>query len=203
MNAVSLAFTVAGVAGILTAIGLVVAAPLILSMIGLQSSTDLLIRYGRWPLLALLLLLGLAVLYRYAPSRRSPKWRWISVGSVVATFTWMIGSGLLSYYLANFGNYDATFGSLGAAIALMIWMWMSTIVVLFGAELNSEIEHLRWPPTARTASKSRWEAEAPRWLTRWGSVDRRAKGGIPDGPSFKYVETAIEADRTISGRKTD
>ena len=141
LNAVSLAFTVAGVAGILTAIGLVVAAPLILSMIGLQSSTDLLIRYGRWPLLAVLLLLGLAVLYRYAPSRRSPKWRWISVGSVVATFTWMIGSGLLSYYLANFGNYDATYGSLGAAIALMIWMWMSTIVVLFGAELNSEIEH--------------------------------------------------------------
>ena len=85
LNAVSLAFTVAGVAGILTAIGLVVAAPLILSMIGLQSSTDLLIRFGRWPLLAVLLLLGLAVLYRYAPSRRSPKWRWISVGSVVAT----------------------------------------------------------------------------------------------------------------------
>jgi membrane protein len=119
-NAVSLAFTVAGVVGILTAIGLVVAAPVILSMIGLQSSTDLLIRFGRWPLLAVLLLIGLAVLYRYAPSRRSPKWRWISVGSIVATFTWMIGSGLLSYYLANFGHYDATYGSLGAAIALMI-----------------------------------------------------------------------------------
>ena len=104
LNAVSLAFTVAGVAGILTAIGLVVAAPVILSTIGLQSSTDLLIRYGRWPLLALLLLLGLAVLYRYAPSRRSPKWRWISVGSVVATITWMIGSALLSFYLANFGR---------------------------------------------------------------------------------------------------
>jgi len=114
---------------------------LLILPIGLQSSTDLLIRYGRWPLLALLLLLGLAVLYRYAPSRRSPKWRWISVGSVIATITWMIGSGLFSYYLATFGNYDATYGSLGAAIALMIWMWMSTIVVLFGAELNSEIEH--------------------------------------------------------------
>ena len=141
LNAVSLAFTVAGVIGILTAIGLVVAAPAILSMIGLKSSTDLLIRFGRWPLLAMLLLFGLAVLYRYAPSRRSPKWRWISVGSVVATITWIIGSALLSYYLANFGHYDATYGSLGAAIALMVWMWMSTIVILFGAELNSEIEH--------------------------------------------------------------
>jgi membrane protein len=55
--------------------------------------------------------------------------------------TWMIGSGLLSFYLANFGHYDATYGSLGATIALMTWMWMSTIVILFGAELNSEIEH--------------------------------------------------------------
>jgi membrane protein len=154
LNAVSLAFTVAGVAGILTAIGLVIAAPVILSMIGLQSSTDLLVRYGRWPLLAILLLMGLAVLYRYAPSRTSPKWRWISVGSVVATFTWMIGSGLLSYYLANFGHYDATYGSLGAAIALMIWMWMSTIVVLFGAELNSEIEH-------QTAADSTTGVEKP------------------------------------------
>jgi len=87
-------------------------------------------------------------------SRTSPKWRWISVGSVVATFTWMIGSGLLSYYLANFGHYDATYGSLGAAIALMIWMWMSTIVVLFGAELNSEIEH-------QTAADSTTGVEKP------------------------------------------
>lgn len=154
LNAVSLAFTVAGVAGVLTAIGLVVAIPVILSVIGLGSSTDLLIRYGRWPVLAVLLLIGLAVLYRLAPSRRSPKWRWISVGSVVATITWMSGSGLLSYYLANFGNYDATYGSLGAAMALMIWMWMSTIVVLFGAELNSEIEH-------QTAAASTASAEKP------------------------------------------
>jgi membrane protein len=110
-------------------------------MVGLGSAVDALIRFGRWPVLGVILLLALAVLYRYAPSRRSPKWRWISVGSVVATITWMIGSGLLSFYLANFGHYDATYGSLGAAIALMTWMWMSMIVVLFGAELNSEIEH--------------------------------------------------------------
>lgn len=141
LNAVSPAFTVGGVVGILTAIGLVIGAPVILKFVGLESSTELLIEIGRWPLLAVLLLLALAVLYRYAPSRRSPKWRWISVGSVLATLTWMAGSGLLSFYLANFGDYDATYGSLGAAIALMMWMWMSTIVILFGAELNSEIEH--------------------------------------------------------------
>jgi len=141
LNAVSLAFTVGAVLATLTAIGFVVVVPILLSMVGLSSSTDSLIRIGRWPALAIMLLLGLAILYQFAPSRRPPKWRWISIGSAVATVTWIIGSGLLSFYLANFGHYDATYGSLGAAIALMIWMWMSTIVVLFGAELNAEIEH--------------------------------------------------------------
>jgi membrane protein len=140
LNAVSLTFTIASVVAILTAGALVIVAPVALQTIGMGALTELLLKFGRWPALAIMLLLALAILYRYAPSRRSPKWRWISVGSVVATLTWMIGSGLLSYYLSNFGHYDATYGSLGAAIALMIWMWMSTIVILFGAELNSEIE---------------------------------------------------------------
>jgi membrane protein len=141
LNAVSLAFTVGGLVAILAAIGLVVAAPIVLSMVGLGWFGDLLLRFGRWPALAAMILAGLAVLYRFAPSRRSPQWKWISVGSVSATVIWLVGSAALSYYLANYGAYDATYGSLGAAIGLMIWMWMSTIVVLLGAELNSEIEH--------------------------------------------------------------
>jgi membrane protein len=141
LNGVSLTFTIAGVIAILTAGALVILAPVALQTIGMGALTESLLRFGRWPVLSILLLLALAILYRYAPSRRSPQWRWISVGSVVATVTWMMGSGLLSYYLSNFGHYDATYGSLGAAIALMIWMWMSTIIILFGAELNSEIEH--------------------------------------------------------------
>lgn len=141
LNAVSLAFTLGSLLAILTVIGLVVAAPIVLSTIGLGAVGDAMLRFGRWPALAAIVLLGLAVLYRYGPSRRTPKWKWISVGSVLATATWLAGSALLSYYLSNYGNYDATYGSLGAAIGLMMWMWMSTIVVLFGAELNSEIEH--------------------------------------------------------------
>lgn len=141
LNAVSLAFTFGGLVAVLVAIGAVVALPIVLSTIGLGSLTDTLFRIGRWPLLILMMLFGLAVLYRYGPSRRSPEWQWLSVGSVFATLTWLAGSAVLSYYLANYANYDATYGSLGAAIGLMIWMWMSTIVVLLGAELNSEIEH--------------------------------------------------------------
>jgi membrane protein len=141
LNAVSLAFTLGSLAAILIAIGLVVAVPVILSIIGLGSVGDALLRFGRWPALAAVVVLGLAVLYRYGPSRQSPKWKWISVGSVLATAIWLTGSALFSYYVSNFANYDATYGSLGAAIGLMMWMWMSTIVILFGAELNSEIEH--------------------------------------------------------------
>ena len=141
LNAVSLAFTFGGLVAIATAIGLVVAAPMILATFGMGSISEFLLKYARWPALAALTALGLAVLYRYGPSRKTPKWKWISVGSAAATVTWLIGSSLLSYYLANYGHYDATYGSLGAAIGLMIWMWMSTIVVLFGAEINSEIEH--------------------------------------------------------------
>ena len=99
------------------------------------------IGYLRWPALFALLILGLAVLYRYGPSRRLAKWGWLTVGSVFAAVAWLAVSSLLSWYLGNFANYNATYGALGAVVALMMWMWLSTIVVLTGAELNAEIEH--------------------------------------------------------------
>jgi membrane protein len=86
-------------------------------------------------------LLALAVLYRYGPSRRIAKWRWISAGSVLATLAWLAVSSAFSWYLADFANYNATYGALGAVVGLMMWMWLSAIVVLIGAEINSEIEH--------------------------------------------------------------
>jgi membrane protein len=141
LNAISLSLTFGALIAVLLAIGSVVALPIVLNAIGLGSITEALLRIGRWPVLVLMMLFGLAVLYRFGPSRRAPQWRWLSVGSVFATATWLAGSALLSFYLANYADYDATYGSLGAAIGLMIWMWMSTIVVLLGAELNSEVEH--------------------------------------------------------------
>ena len=77
-----------------------------------------------------LIILGLAVLYRFGPSRRVAKWRWISVGSVFAGLAWLAVSSLFSWYLGNFANYNATYGALGAVVGLMMWMWLSTIVVL-------------------------------------------------------------------------
>jgi membrane protein len=141
LNAISLGLTFGALVAVLLAIGAVVALPIVLNIIGLGSITEALLRIGRWPVLVLMMLFGLAVLYRFGPCRRAPQWRWLSVGSVFATAAWLAGSAILSFYLANYADYDATYGSLGAAIGLMVWMWMSTIVVLVGAELNSEVEH--------------------------------------------------------------
>jgi membrane protein len=123
------------------AIAAVVVVPLLLAKFGLTSINAVLLAYLRWPALFVLIILGLAVLNRYGPSRRIPKWRWISVGSVFAALAWLAVSSLFSWYLSSFANYNATYGALGAVVGLMMWKWLSTIVVLIGAELNSEIEH--------------------------------------------------------------
>ena len=141
LNLVALVFTLAGFAAFLLAIGAIVVLPLVLSPIGLGSLTETLTRIARWPVLFLVLLLGLAVLYRYGPDRRAARWQWVSLGSVFAAVTWIVASFLFSWYLTSFANYNATYGSLGAVVGLMIWLWISTIVVLLGAELNAEIEH--------------------------------------------------------------
>jgi membrane protein len=120
---------------------LVVVFPLLLAGFGLTSLDAPVIAYLRWPVMFAMIILGLAVLYRYGPSRRLVKWRWISVGSVFAALVWLAVSSLFSWYLGNFANYNATYGALGAVVGMMMWMWLSAIVVLVGAALNSEIEH--------------------------------------------------------------
>jgi membrane protein len=141
LNLMSLYFTICAIGGVLLAFSALVAFPLLLAVFGLSSIDQPIIGYLRWPVMFVLIIFGVALLYRYGPSRRLAKWRWISVGSVFATSAWLTVSSLLSSYLGNFANYNATYGALGAVIGLMMWMWFSTIVVLVGAELNSEIEH--------------------------------------------------------------
>ncbi len=140
-NLVALAFTLGGFAALLLATAAVIVLPLLLSSIGLGSETAMLMSALRWPVVLLVLLIGLAILYRYGSHRRAARWQWVSVGSVFAAVMWIAVSYLFSWYLASFANYNATYGSLGAVVGLMMWLWISTIVVLLGAELNAEIEH--------------------------------------------------------------
>ena len=141
LNLVALAFTLGGFAVFLIAVGAVVLMPLVLSWLGLGIDGAGLIAVLRWPVLLIVLLTGLAVLYRYGPDRRAPRWQWVSVGSVFASLVWIGASILFSWYLAKFNTYNATYGSLGAVLAMMMWLWISSMVVLLGAELNAEIEH--------------------------------------------------------------
>jgi membrane protein len=141
LTLISLAFTGGAIAALLIGITAIVVVPLTLERIGLGFGATALIEWLRWPVLLLCLLGGFALLYRYGPSRANAQWRWLTVGSIAAALTWLAGSALFSYYLKHYANYDATYGSLGTAIGLMMWLWMSAIVTLVGAELNAEIEH--------------------------------------------------------------
>jgi membrane protein len=124
----------------------------------------------RWPLLAGLMLVGLAMLYRYAPDRDGARFRWLSWGSLLATALWLAGSGLFSLYVNSFANYNRTYGVLGAVIVLLIWLFLTSFVVLLGAELNRELE-LRAKQAGAAAAPARTE-----------EGDGRAAGGVPVSP---------------------
>jgi membrane protein len=141
LTLVALSFTLGGIAFIIVALAAVVIFPLVLAWIGFESRSAELVAILRWPALFVIVVLALGVLYRYGPSRTPTRWQWLGIGSVLAALAWLAISILFSWYLANFGHYDATYGSLGAAIGLMMWLWLSVIVILIGAELNAEIEH--------------------------------------------------------------
>ena len=154
LNLLSLLFTLIAIFSLMVALAAVVVAPMVLSAIGLSSLLSLSIAVLRWPLLLVLATVALAAIYRYGPSRTEARWQWLSVGSAAAAIGWLITSVLFSWYIAHFGAYNATYGSLGAAVGMMMWMWISAIVILLGGELNAEIEH-------QTAKDSTVGAEKP------------------------------------------
>jgi membrane protein len=137
----TLSFTLAGILFILLAMGAVVALPVALNFVGLGDTVEALLSLARWPVMLVVVALFLACIYRFGPDRDTPKWRWVSWGSAVAALGWLAVSAGFSYYVTNFGNYNETYGSLGAVIGFMTWIWISSTVVLVGAELDAEMEH--------------------------------------------------------------
>lgn len=140
LNLVSLTLTLGAIVGLLLAMAAVVALPIVFTQLRIDGFGNMLMVWLRWPALCLLLLFALAVLYRFGPDLEHPQWHWITPGAVLAALAWLAGSTLLSWYLSHLADYSATYGSLGAGIGLMMWLWLSSIVVLVGAELNSEID---------------------------------------------------------------
>ena len=138
---VSFAFTIGGLlVGIcfILAIGII---PAVLSFFMFDPKEKMLVDLLRWPPVFLLAAAGIVLLYRYGPSRERAKWRWLSWGAAFATVVWLLASWAFSFYLAHFANYNATYGALGAVIGFMMWIWISAIIILLGAELNAELEH--------------------------------------------------------------
>jgi membrane protein len=139
LNLLSFAFTLGALAFFVVASGLVVGVPIVLRALRIDPAFVPL-AWLRWPALLGALMTGLALLYRHGPSRRRVRWRWITMGSLAAALAWIAGSALFSWYLTNIADYDAAYGPLGALFGFMVWMWLSAVVVLCGAELNAEIE---------------------------------------------------------------
>jgi membrane protein len=141
LNLFALFVTFCSIAAALAVVGAVVVLPLALSIVGFPDIKLTIVSYLRWPAMLILATVALGILYRYGPSRRLARPRWITIGSVVAAFLWLAMSATFSWYLSHVTDYTATYGALGAVIGLMMWMWLSAVVVLVGAKLNAEIEH--------------------------------------------------------------
>lgn len=146
----SFAFTIGAIVFIMVALAGTVVVPAVLSAVGLGGTTALLLEYGRWPVLLIVVAAFLAFVYRFGPSRAHARWQWVSWGSVFAAVIWVCASLLFSFYVANFGSYNKTYGTLGAAVGFMTWIWISSMIVLIGGLLNAEMEHQTARDTTNT-----------------------------------------------------
>jgi membrane protein len=140
LRGLSLIMTVAGIAVMALAVAGLVVLPHALDDEGTVALVRALLLVLRWPVFAVLGLVGLALIYRYAPDRDAPQWRWVSPGAVFAVVVWVIASVLFSLYTANFGQYNETYGALGAVVVVMLWLYITAYVVITGAEINAELE---------------------------------------------------------------
>ncbi len=140
LKLVTLGLTMFLVLGLLLSLGATMGIPAALSFIELGGILEPIVLAGSFVLVALLTIFGLAVLYRYGPSRDAPEWSWASVGAVVGCALWLIGSVAFAYYVQTFGSYNETFGSLAGVVIMLTWMWLSAFIILLGAELNAEME---------------------------------------------------------------
>ena len=140
LRALALAMTVGAVVFLAVAMGVIAVVPALLEDTALGDAARIAIQILRWPAVAIFVILGLAVLYRYAPDRDEPKWSWVSPGAVIATVVWLVASVGFSIYVSNFGSYNETYGSLGAVIIVMLWLFITALSMILGAEINAEAE---------------------------------------------------------------
>ncbi|HUB50417.1 MAG TPA: YihY/virulence factor BrkB family protein [Acetobacteraceae bacterium] len=140
LNLVALGLTLGLLAGGIVALALIAALPAAVRLVTVGPATKWLSLLAQWPLLIVLMIVGLAILYRFAPDRDKPQWRWVSPGAVAATILWIVSSIAFTVYVANFNSYDKTYGSLGGVVILLTWLYLSALMVLLGAVINAQSE---------------------------------------------------------------
>jgi membrane protein len=170
LRALSLALTLGAVAFVIVSFGLLAVVPAVLDALPLGIVGTILAHVVRWTLLLAMFAGSLAVLYRIAPDRDAPRFRWVSLGAVVATVLWALVSVGFSLYVDNFGSYDKTYGTIAGVIVLMLWLYLTCYLVLLGAEINAEAEH----QTAQDTTKGEPEP--------MGSRDAEMADSLPDPP---------------------
>lgn len=148
-TALALGMTLLGAVLSILAIGVIVGIPAITNFFNFPEAIETAATIGSWVLLLAIFSFYLSFAYRYGPDRDKAKWKWVSSGAVIASVLWVIVSALFSWYAKEFGNYNKTYGSLGAVIVLMMWLYISSFVVLLGGEINAESEHQTKKDTTR------------------------------------------------------
>jgi len=141
LRGIALLLTLGTVVFLVLTLGLIAVVPVVLQVVPLGPLGTVLAQVLRWALLLALIIVGLAVLYRVAPDRNPPKFRWVSVGSVLAALLWLLGSVGFSLYINYFGNYNKTYGALAGVIVLLLWFFLTSYIVLLGAEINAQSEY--------------------------------------------------------------
>ena len=140
LNLVAMSFTLGGLVLLMLMLGAIAVIPILLAWLPISGGGERLVSFIRWPIMFFVLITALAAIYRWGPAAPNRRWRWISPGAIFAAVALVVTSILFSWYAANFAHYNETYGSLGAVIGLMMWLWLAATIVLVGAELNSEIE---------------------------------------------------------------
>ena len=184
----------------LITLALVAVVPLVLDALQLGLVGTIIAQVVRWGLLVALVVVALAVVYRVAPDRDAPRFRWVSTGALVAAALWILGSVLFSLYVNNFGSYNKTYGALAGVVVLMLWLYLTSYIVLLGAEINAESERQTRKDTTK-GEPARWVSAAPRPQTR-SPRSRRPRVGRGPGTALFPGPTAAGRAAAPAGWRT-
>jgi membrane protein len=191
VRGLALALSLGAVLFLAVAVGTIALLPAALADTALGGPTRIAIGLLRWPALAAAMVVALGLLYRLAPDRDDPKWRWVGLGSITATVLWLVGSGLFSLYAANFGKYEDTYGALGGVVVVMLWLFLTAYVIILGAELNAEAERqtVKDTTTGRRRPLGTRDAEAADTV---GPTADQVKAGVPAGADVTVDVREVE-----------